>query len=150
VRLITTNYIRVDRLQGQVRQGRANHVLVMENSGVFQAIFKFHEQSVLDKLCLKERASVDRAVKESLEAQIPKEVLVEFLCEEILCIIHSEVIHYVFELFWRILVQSHSERAMEKHPIIHKGLNHMTEYLSIFFSKSTILELCISNSFSSN
>jgi hypothetical protein len=88
---------------------------------------------------------VDRAVKESLEAQIPKEVFVKFFTEEILGVIDCKVVHNALKFFWRIFSKCLFKRTMEQHPIIHEGFYNRGENFAIFFSKSAVLEFRVGN-----
>lgn len=56
-------------------------------------VFKLHKYAILQILRLQECLSVNWAVKEPLETQVPHQVLDIFFAEEILIEIMCEIIH---------------------------------------------------------
>ena len=56
----------------------------MENCTVLHLVLKIHQDSILDKLGLQEALLVNRAVEESLIAEIPEEIHCIIFREEVL------------------------------------------------------------------
>lgn len=81
---LDTDQVRVEDLNVQVRQGRADEEILVENRTVLNLIFEVHQNGVLNELRLKETFLINWTVEEALVAQVPEEVHGVVLSEEIL------------------------------------------------------------------
>ena len=90
----------------------------MEDSDVFDLIFKVKEDGILDELGLQEGLFVDWTVEKALIAQIPEEVGRVVLQEEVLLEIASEVCHLISKevhgLLLSVVIHCHAQLAMEE------------------------------------
>ena len=69
----------------------------------FGFLFELHEYTILEILSLQKGLSIDWAVKESLEAQIPQQIFSILLSKKVLIEIRRKIDHNSLEISQRIL-----------------------------------------------
>ena len=77
------NQIAVQILDVEVGQWRADKVILVEDSHMLHKIIKFSQETILHKLSLEEGSFINWTVEESLEANIPEEIVSVLLSKEV-------------------------------------------------------------------
>lgn len=81
-------------------------------------IFKFHENAILEVLCLEVSFPIDRAIEKSLETQIPHQIFHVFSREEILFEVICKVINDSLKFLQGVVFKCFGNIAVE-HAKIH-------------------------------
>jgi hypothetical protein len=149
--LITAHQVRIQRLGILIIQSTRNEELIMEKRQMLNLIFKLHENTILQILCLQEGLSVNWAIEKALETQVPHQVLNVFFAEEIFIEIVCEIIHDIHKVFFLTSCLFFSIEAgkgpMEHAEILMINSNDLWKYFRILFLKDRSLKLRISNGF---
>ena len=136
--------VRVEDLDVEVRQRRADEVVLVEDGAVLDLVLEVHEDRILHELRLQETLLVDRAVEEALVAQVPEEVGREVLHEEVLAEVAREVRQLVPEqvhaLVLNVLVDGRPQLAVEQDQEGVVLLEHLEQNAGVLLAELAVLE----------